>query len=156
MRKNLHIICGNCGNTEGLSFSVSGVSLVHVVCPRCNSTCDLGDEISNLSSRTEQVDFNIQQEGKRPYPLTWSVVLKDSGRTKLQLVKAIKDLGVSLREAKNITDFQLIGGNGLVLSGLDRDAAEQAAAVLIEAGASVVLIESETGKQILPKYGKES
>jgi len=154
MRKNLHIICGNCGNTEGLSFSVSGVSLVTVVCPRCNSTCDLGDEISNLSSNTGQFGQGIQYGNNDEYSSTWSVVLKNAGTTKLLLVKAIKDLtGLGLRESKDIADFQMIGGEGLVLSGVKLETAEDVASSLVDAGASVVLIESASGK--LFKYEKK-
>lgn len=151
MGKQLHVICGNCGNAEGMSYSVSGGYLVTIYCSRCGSSSDLGDVMLNLTPGIERPA--IEYGEINDHSPVWNVVMTNAGQTKLNLVKAIKEItGLGLREAKDLADFQMRGESGIVFYGINRKTAEDAAAHLINAGASVVIKHSTTGQEFKPVY----
>jgi large subunit ribosomal protein L7/L12 len=66
----------------------------------------------------------------------FSVVLKDVGPKKIEVIKAVRQLtALGLKEAKDMVD----GAPSTVLEGIGKDAAQDAKARLEEAGAAVEL-----------------
>lgn len=67
---------------------------------------------------------------------SFDVVLKSAGPSKLNVVKAVKDLtGLGLKEAKELVD----GAPNTIKEGVDKATAEEIKAKLTEAGAEVEL-----------------
>lgn len=68
---------------------------------------------------------------------TFDVILKNAGASKLNVVKAVKDLtGLGLKEAKELVD----GAPKAVKEGVSKGEAEDLKAKLVEAGAEVEVI----------------
>ena len=154
MGKNLHIICGNCGSDEDFNFRVSG-EIVTIVCSRCFKTTDLGDVITNLTPGAGIERQPYESAGHEEYASIWEVRLTDAGPTKLNLVKAIKDItGLGLKEAKDIADFSFGSSNGVIISGVTREKAEDIASVIIDAGASLEIIDTKTRQSYIARYAR--
>jgi large subunit ribosomal protein L7/L12 len=147
MGKSLHIICGNCGSDEDLSYRISGET-VNVVCTRCFKTTDLSGVIQNT---TPGFDKSPSEVAEGEDAMVWLVRLTNAGRSKLHLVKAIKDMtGLGLREAKDLADFEMGASNGIVFDNRRKREALEAAAALKLAGATVVIENSLTQERYEP------
>lgn len=142
MAKRLHIICGNCGSDEKLSYYTSDET-VNITCGNCSSTTDL-----NLVIKKELPGFFKEPfEVVNDYSFNWQLKLTKSPQGRLNLVRAIMNItGFGLRESKEIADFDKGMSDGIVIKEGRREEVEEAAKLLNMAGATVLITNTVTGE----------
>lgn len=113
--------CKACGSRE---LSHEGGA---IVCAYCQAVY-IPDAITSIA---------ISQDAPETLKTEFDVVLEDSGRNKIAVIKNIRELnGSGLREAKNLAE----SCPRPVLSGVSKSVAEAAKTQLEKAGATVTIV----------------
>ena len=134
--EKLTIVCGGCGNTSGFSYSVvgeisQGNQSVIIQCGRCEEVTHLGEIMKEGDYSPPRARYSpLSNPDMDNFENIWSLKLVDAGKSKLNVVKIVKDqTGLGLRESKTIVDEC-----GVVKSNMTKIQAEDLGSLLKEFG----------------------